>query len=100
MRGENILSSKAEYSRCQVQRLRIDLEGWKEKVGNSLEKAVVEESATAAATSLQEEPQVENLVQEAEESLADIERDIKRKQEMQAGPAGRKPKRRRMVTYR
>ena len=31
LRGENILNSKAEYSRCRVPRLRIDMEGWKEK---------------------------------------------------------------------
>ena len=63
-----------------------------EKVGNNLEKAVIEERATVAASSLQEEPQGESIVQEAEESLADMERDIKRKQEVQTGPAGRKPK--------
>jgi hypothetical protein len=32
LRGENILNSKAEYLRCRVPRLRIDMEGWKEKV--------------------------------------------------------------------
>ena len=28
LRGENILNFKAEYSRCRVPRLRVDLEGW------------------------------------------------------------------------
>ena len=41
LRGENILNSKAEYSRCRVPRLRIDMEGWKEK---TKEKEKVEQS--------------------------------------------------------
>ena len=32
LRGEDILNSKAEFSRCRVPRLRIDMEGWKERV--------------------------------------------------------------------
>ena len=31
-RGSQILNSKSEYSRCRVPRLRIDKEGWMEKV--------------------------------------------------------------------
>ena len=31
LRGENVLNSKAEFSRCRVPRLRVDLEGWMTK---------------------------------------------------------------------
>ena len=37
--GSNILNSKAEYSRCRIPRLKIDLEGWKKnKIENTIEK--------------------------------------------------------------
>ena len=28
LRGENLLNSRSEYSRCKVPRLTVDLEGW------------------------------------------------------------------------
>ena len=28
LRGENVLNSRCEYSRCKVPRLTVDLEGW------------------------------------------------------------------------
>ena len=31
LKGEGILNSKAEYSRCRIPRLRVDMEEWQEK---------------------------------------------------------------------
>ena len=56
IRGEDILNSKAEFFRCRVPRLRIDMEGWKEKVEKRMEKA--EQMITTITTSQQEEEQV------------------------------------------
>ena len=96
LRGENILNSKAEYSRCRVPRLRVDMEGWKEKVK---EKVILEARASTAAspgtstqtTSLLEEQERQDLEKDAEDSLEDLE--LKRKSETQADHVGRKPKR-------
>ena len=98
-RGENILNSKAEYSRCRVPRLRVDMEGWKEKVK---EEAILDVRASTSASldtttmtsSLQEDQQIKYLTQDAEDSLEELE--LKRKLDDQVGHAGRIPKRLRL----
>ena len=47
LRGEDILNSKADDSRCQVPRLRVDMEGWKEKKKESM---IVERAEQEVAT--------------------------------------------------
>ena len=65
LRGEGILSSKAEFSRCRVPRLRIYMEGWKEKVEKKLQTELKELSTIT--TSQQEENQMlARLLEEAE----------------------------------
>ena len=95
-RGSQILNSKSEYSRCRVPRLRIDKEGWMEKVekGGKDEKKM--ESQITDAVSSQEEGM--NLldtgdVNFSEAELSIGEQELKRKNETQKG---RKSKRRRM----
>ena len=48
LRGASILNSKSEYTRCRVPRLRIDLEGWKEKMVKepSIQKDTYQEEET------------------------------------------------------
>ena len=98
LRGEGILNSKAEFSRCRVPRLRIDMEGWKEKVEKKLQTEV--KGLATTTTSQQEENQMlARLLEEAEieESLAEV--DLKRKADEPTGQEGRKPKKRRLVGW-
>ena len=64
LRGEEILNSKAEYSRCRVPRLRVDMEGWqpkqKEKEKEGRNEPHVPEGSTGDSSQ-----------QEAEETLAE-----------------------------
>ena len=55
LRGENNLNSKAEYSRCRVPRLKVDMEGWKKK--GDKEKAVTEEAERLTNPEIEEVPQ-------------------------------------------
>jgi hypothetical protein len=91
LRGENILNSKAEYSHCRVPRLRINMEGWKEKVKEK-EGACISSSleTSAESCSLLEE----QARQDVEENLEDLE--LKRKSDTQADQVVRKPERLRM----
>ena len=68
LRGEGILNSKAEFNRCKVPRLKIDLEGWKkEKLKescNQLEdchemEASLEEKGDVKRKTREEEPKVQ-----------------------------------------
>ena len=89
LRGEDILNSKAEFSRCRVPRLRINMEGWKENVKKKLEIDV--QGMTTTTTSHQKENQMlARFLEEAEieESLAEV--DMKRKAEEQTSQEGRK----------
>ena len=79
LRGEEILNSKVEYSRCRVPRLRVDMEGWIEKKKVVAVVGTIEQvEATVTVTSHQEDED-DVMVKEAEESL--VEKDIKRKVE-------------------
>ena len=70
LRGERIFNSKAEFSRCRVPRLRIDMEGWKEKVEKKLQIEV--KGLATTSTSQQEEDQMlVRLLQEAERGKPD-----------------------------
>ena len=71
LRGEKILNSKTDYSRCRVPRLTVDLEGW------TTSKKV--EAAAKVMAPAQVHQDDELLAKEAEESLE--EREIKRKRE-------------------
>ena len=79
LRGEDVLNSRSEYSRCRVPRLRIDMEDW---TGRKDQDGVKKKGAT--------QKEDNTKVKEAEESLCELE--LKRK----AGelPAVRKNKRR------
>jgi Uri superfamily endonuclease len=85
LRGENILNSKTEYSRCRVPRLTVDLEGW------TTSKKV--EAAAKVMVPAQVQQEDELLAKEAEESLE--EREIKRKRE-ETQVMGEKNKRRKL----
>ena len=96
-RGSQILNSKSEYSRCRVPRLRIDKEGWMEKVVKDGKK---DDSQKTDKVSNQEEEEhplsTGNLnLSEAEWRISDQE--LKRKNEKQNG---NKPKRRRMKSWK
>ena len=41
--GVHILNSKAEYSRCRIPRLRVDMEGWKKLTNEKQLKPIVED---------------------------------------------------------
>jgi hypothetical protein len=69
-RGINILNSKSEYSRCQVPRLRVDMEEWKTKRA----------SQSQGKTSLQEE-QSEEIIKDLEM----IEEGVRRKESKRKG---------------
>ena len=53
LRGTNILNSRAEYNRCRVPRLKVDLEGWK-AIQEHKETNVEKHLETEAEDSLQE----------------------------------------------
>ena len=93
LRGEEILNSKVEYSRCRVPRLRVDMEGWieKKKVVTVVEVAEQSEAMVTVTSHQEEEDGVR--IKEAEESLADKE--IKRKAESSI-PEERKAKKRKL----
>ena len=91
-RGEEILNSKSEFSRCRVPRLRVDLEGWKEKKKTLEQEAGITSSRTSSQLvepSIQEVEE-KRLQEEAELSLS--ERDIKRKTGMQEGSKSKRRK--------
>ena len=71
LRGESVLNSRSEYSRCKVTRLTVDLEGW-----TNSKKVVVIPQVLAQG---QDDPQPvdEDEIKEVEDSLG--ERDMKRK---------------------
>ena len=87
LRGDNILNSKSEYSRCKVPRLTVDLEGW-----TNATKVVVQHQHGIAQGQDAPHPLHEEEVMEAEESLG--ERDTKRK--LNDAPSNRKNKRRKL----
>ena len=99
-RGEDILNSKTEFSRCRVPRLRVDMEGWIEKQKLQVQKAGQTSSVTssqAGTSSHQEQPSSQKeedrrLQEDAE--LSQAERDDKRKAGVQEG---RKSKRMRLA---
>ena len=80
------MNSKAEYSRCRVPRLTMDLEGWT----NSKKVEVVPQVMAQGQVDLQ--TMDEDMVREAEDSLG--ERDMKRKNKHP--PSMRKSKKRRL----
>ena len=81
MRGEDVLNSRSEYSRCRVPRLRIDMEEWTVRKD--------QDGVKKAGTNNNE---VDTRVKDAEESLSEIE--LKRK--ARELPAMRKSKRRKL----
>ena len=76
LRGDGVLNSKAEYNRCRVPRLKINMEEWNGKVKEGNKKL-----------------KVDDMNKEMENSL--LEKDLKRK-EMEP-PKGRKSKRRKLA---
>ena len=93
LRGENILNSKAEYSRCRVPRLRIDMEGWKEKTKARVEQTHIlpvgsrQDTTLAVPVVSMDEQERQDLIDDAEDSLEELE--LKRKAEPQADQTGR-----------
>ena len=71
LRGEEILNFKAEYSRCRVPRLRVDMEGWQEKQKEKEKernKPPVPEDNTEDASQQEAE---ETCTRDAEDSLGE-----------------------------
>ena len=83
-RGDSILNSKAEFNRCRIPRLVIDLEAWKSK------KQELDPASREGETMSSQQEEEDPLVTQAEDSLMERE-NVKRKQDV---PEGRKPKRR------
>ena len=81
LRGEDVLNSRSEYSRCRVPRLRIDMEDW---TGRKDQDGVKKKGAT--------QKEDNTKVKEAEESLSELEL-WKKAGEL---PAVRKSKRRKL----
>ena len=86
LRGENVLNSRSEYSRCKVPRLTVDQEGWT----SSKKKVVVAQEI--AKNQINPQPVDEDAIKEAKYSLGD--RDMKRKST--DSPSIRKNKRRKL----
>ena len=94
---ERTSSTSRQFSHCHVPRLRVNMEGWKEKVKEKAEQEIETSShlGTAAVTSShQEDQQHEDWTQGAEGSLKELE--LKKKPDDQIVHEGRKPKRLRM----
>ena len=70
-RGERILNSKEEFSRCTVSRRRVDMEGWQEKQKEKEESKEPKLPRKSAETSQQEAEEI--MMREAEESLVEKE---------------------------
>ena len=77
LRGEDILNSKSEFSRCRVPRLRIDMEGWQKKTGDKDERKRKDEQSIQLEEDHHHLIEEERLRGEAEDSL--MEKDLKRK---------------------
>ena len=77
LRGEDILNSKSEFSRCRVPRLRIDMEGWQKKTADKDERKRKDEQSIQLEEDHHHLIEEERLRGEAEESL--MEKDLKRK---------------------
>ena len=90
LRGEGILNSKAEYSRCRVPRLKEDMEGWKKKEDMKTE---VEKAATLSTSNMIRESQPVEVVLD-DEIFNEI--DLKRMPDEKAGQEGRKHKKRKL----
>ena len=68
LRGEEILNSNAEFSRCRVPRLRVDMEGWQEKEKEKERREEPQVPDSSALGSSQQEAE-ETLIRETEDSL-------------------------------
>ena len=86
LRGENILNSKAEFSRCRVPHLKVDLEGWMVKKAEERVQNNTNKRASSQGEGKKDE-QEEDQAKEADDSLEEIE-NVKRK------PGGQDTKRR------
>ena len=95
LRGEEILNSKAEYSRCRVSRLRVDMARETEREGKVNKKRNPGSRGQCSRSSQQEAE--ETLTREAEDSLGEKE-PSNRKVE---GPVteGRRAKKRKMEVF-
>jgi hypothetical protein len=83
-----------------VPRLRIDMEGWKEKTKARVEQTHIlpvgsrQDTTLAVPVVSMDEQERQDLIDDAEDSLEELE--LKRKAEPQADQTGRKPKRLKM----
>ena len=73
------MNSKAEFNRCRIPRLVIDLEAWKSKK-KELDPATNMEDVIMSSQQEEEDP----MVTQAEDSLMERE-DMKRKQDVPEG---------------
>ena len=75
-RGQGILNSKAEFNRCRIPRLRIDMEGWKKSKESTEHDNTIPEGWKAGS---QDESSEESELRRIEESMrAEV---VKRKEE-------------------
>ena len=89
-RGQSILNSKSEYSRCCVPRLRVDMEEWKSKV-----KEVVEVGCEQMVGNAVDKAKV--MDSKLEEDRNKKEDESRRQESKRKGlPGGMKPKRRKL----
>ena len=86
--GASILNSRAEYSRCCVPRLMIDMEGWRK--GTKEVTATVQEDAVEIAIMTQEDDQQKRAFADMESSSRRL--DLKRKAEELKGRKAKKRK--------
>jgi hypothetical protein len=89
-RGEGILNSKAEFNRCRIPRLRIDMEGWKKAKENCGEDNNAPEGWKAGS---QDESSEENELRRMEETIrAEMDGKKRKSDEEPKKSKGRKKK--------
>ena len=75
LRGEHVLNSKSEYSRCRIPRLVIDQDDW--RVYKKKEKAELEPKAVETVLEINEEGEETTIVLEEEVEFGMIEKESK-----------------------
>ena len=88
-RGQSILNSKAEYSRCKVPRLRVDMEEWGSKVKEDVQVVAETRTGKAVYSVVDNAKVMDNRLEEERNKMEDT---VRRQETKRKGvPVGRKP---------
>ena len=95
-RGPSILNSKAEFSRCRMPRLKIDMEDWQNKAKKDVQVVSGPRSGQEVSTNNETPAPAETNVEQEEERNM-MEDEVRRQEgKRKTAPGGRKPKRRKL----